>query len=106
WLALCGKANIRSVEALVLRKFPGVCPYCESSPHDDDRCREVKALGNGADWISLRERSRQFSPPRLMSDWLLMFRRIYPVQQSESYSLTFGRLTEELGELAEAVRLY
>jgi NTP pyrophosphatase (non-canonical NTP hydrolase) len=106
WFALCGKAGIRSAESLILRKFPGVCPYCERSPHDDDLCREAKSRGMGANWASLRTHAQEFEAPVRMSEWLLLFRRIYPVQQSESYSLTFGRLAEELGELAEAVRLF
>jgi len=35
-----------------------------------------------------------------------MFGRIYPSLQLESSGATFGRLAEELGELAEAVRVF
>ncbi len=35
-----------------------------------------------------------------------MFAGIYPVQQVEDYPATFARLCEELGELAEAVRVF
>jgi NTP pyrophosphatase (non-canonical NTP hydrolase) len=35
-----------------------------------------------------------------------MFSSIYPAQQTEDYGPYYGRLTEELGELAEALRIF
>ena len=35
-----------------------------------------------------------------------MFSTIYPAQQTEDFGPSFARLTEELGELAEAVRVF
>lgn len=105
WFALCGKAGIRSPGELLWRKFPGVCPYCERSPHDDDRCRQAKRLNPGPDWASLREIGSATAPPARPSEWLKMFRRVYPVQ-GDVYGPAFARLSEELGELSEAVRLF
>ncbi len=60
-------------------------------------------------WHVLSELDSEDGPavrPEKLSDWLRMFRSIYPVSQSETYGPAFARLTEELGELAEAVRLF
>lgn len=35
-----------------------------------------------------------------------MFAYLYPVQQTEDYGPSFARLAEELGELAEAIRVF
>jgi NTP pyrophosphatase (non-canonical NTP hydrolase) len=41
-----------------------------------------------------------------MHEWQLMYSTIYPAQQTEEYGPSFARLTEELGELAESVRVF
>src|SRR5205807_4051616 len=91
---------------VVWRKFPGVCPYCEEASHADDLCRERKSRGDGPDWQSLADRAARAAPPERPSEWLRMFRTIYPIHQGEMYGPTFARLSEELGELGEAVRLF
>jgi pyrimidine deaminase RibD-like protein len=106
WMALCGKAGVTSVGALLYRKFPSHCPYCERQPHDEDLCRERKREDIGPNWEALRDLQEQTDPPARPSEWLRMFRSIYPVGQNEVYGPTFARLSEELGELAEAVRLF
>lgn len=107
WLALCGRAGIESVEEMVLQKFPYACPYCQACPHEDDPCRAAKRRNGSPDWAMLEHhRSELEQTPGTLSEWLLMFRKIYPIAQSESYGPSFARLTEELGELAEAVRLF
>jgi len=35
-----------------------------------------------------------------------MFSNLYPAQQTEDYGPSFGRLSEELGELAESLRVF
>jgi NTP pyrophosphatase (non-canonical NTP hydrolase) len=44
--------------------------------------------------------------PQRNSEWQRMFGDIYPVQQTEELGPTFARLVEELGELAEALRIF
>ncbi len=106
WMALCGKAGISDVADLLFRKFPGVCPYCECCPHDNDLCSERKKAGGVPDWDSLQKLHRSNPRPEKPSDWLKMFRSIYPVPDELRFDQPFARLTEELGELAEAVRLF
>jgi pyrimidine deaminase RibD-like protein/NTP pyrophosphatase (non-canonical NTP hydrolase) len=108
WLALCGKVGIRSVSELVWTKFPCVCPYCLKSPHDPDECAERKTKHEGPDWQGLTYlgHKNKASRPVSLGAWQRMFSGIYPVQQTEAYGHTFARLTEELGELAEALRTF
>lgn len=39
---LMAKFNVESVEELVFRKYPLVCPYCRRAPHEDAICKSVK----------------------------------------------------------------
>lgn len=108
WLGLCGKVGIKSVEEMLWGKFPGVCTYCQRSVHDNEECGERKRANPGPDWealsvIGLRNRDAR---PDTVGKWQRMFATIYPVQQVEEYPATFARLCEELGELAEAVRVF
>jgi pyrimidine deaminase RibD-like protein/NTP pyrophosphatase (non-canonical NTP hydrolase) len=108
WMALCGKVGVKSVADMVWTKFPNTCAYCHKSPHDPDECRERKLSRPGPDWESLaRIGEREFSGrANSLGDWQRMFSRIYPVQQTEDFGPTFARLAEELGELAEALRVF
>jgi len=91
---------------LILDKFPSVCPYCQEDRHDPDICSEKKAAHPGPLWSVLTEIGKSRTPPERLGDWQLMFSRMYPAQQTEEYGPSFGRLAEELGELAEAVRVF
>src|SRR3954465_10222735 len=42
YFPLLAKMRIQSVEALVFRKFPLVCPYCRSAPHKEAECKLVR----------------------------------------------------------------
>jgi pyrimidine deaminase RibD-like protein/NTP pyrophosphatase (non-canonical NTP hydrolase) len=108
WMALCGKAGVKSVADMVWTKFPNVCAYCRRNPHDPDECREQKLSRPGPDWESLSQiGTKNFnSRPNSLGDWQRMFSKIYPVQQTEDFGPTFARLAEELGELAEAIRVF
>lgn len=108
WMALCGRLGVASVSDLIWAKFPGVCAYCLQRPHDTDVCSEYKRDRPGPDWKRLAEFGKQSSDdrPRSLGDWQKMFSLIYKVQQTEDYGLNFGRLTEELGELAETLRIF
>jgi hypothetical protein len=108
WMALCGKHGVRSIEDMLWQKFPQVCPYCHRRPHEHDPCVEKKATGEVLDWGALRQLAdrNHASRPRTLSDWQDMFAEIYPVTAVEDYPATVGRFTEELGELAEALRVW
>jgi hypothetical protein len=107
WFALCGRVGVASVETLLWTKFPWVCPYCRLCPHDHDRCSEMKATSE-LDWVALETLGGQNAPrrPRSITDWQRMFRAIYPQSSVGRREITFARMTEELGELAEAVRVF
>jgi len=106
WMAMCGKLGIKSVETLVWDKFPGVCPYCQKSPHDPSICNEKRELKPNPEWEILAEIGQDQTPPKSMAEWQAMFSKIYPAQQTEDYPASFGRFSEELGEVAEAIRVF
>jgi NTP pyrophosphatase (non-canonical NTP hydrolase) len=108
WLALCGKAGVKSVEDMVWAKFPGVCTYCLKVPHVSQECSEHKAARNGPDWERLDKIARDniSGRPRTLGEWQRMFAGIYLIQSTEPYGTVFARLSEELGELAEALRVF
>lgn len=106
WMALCGKVGVKSVSDMLWAKFPFVCAYCRKKPHDPDVCSEMKAEGAGLDWGTLDTVGRLGNRPRSLGDWQRMFSAIYAAQQTEDYGPSFGRLTEELGELAETLRVF
>jgi pyrimidine deaminase RibD-like protein/NTP pyrophosphatase (non-canonical NTP hydrolase) len=106
WLALCGKLGIKSVEDMLWDKFPAVCPYCQESRHNPDICTERKAAAGGPPWAQLATLGNKGQKPKRIREWQRMFSTIYPAQQTEEYGPSFARLTEELGELAEAVRVF
>ena len=105
WLALCGKVGIKSVEEMLWKKFPNVCPYCQKHQHDPAECRERKQAYPGVHWDQLNDIGKREPRPKTLSDWQLMFSKIYPAQ-SDKYEFGFSRLTEELGELAESLRVF
>ncbi len=108
WMALCGKMSVESLSNILWAKFPYVCAYCQKCPHDPDECSDRKAKNPGPDWITLEKigQTNLNHRPSSLGDWQRMFSTIYPAQQTEEYGPTFARLTEELGELAEAVRVF
>lgn len=108
WMALCGKLRIRSVEQMLWSKFPAVCPYCLSRPHDNEKCELAKAMSRGPNWgkVAQAGQDNRSQRPANFAAWYSMFVGIYTPQQQESFPGVFGRITEELGELAEAVRLF
>jgi pyrimidine deaminase RibD-like protein len=106
WLALCGKVGVKSVEDMLWAKFPAACTYCHQSTHDPDDCSEKKAKFNGPQWENLASLGAGKVRPRTLGEWQRMFSTVYPAQQTEDYGATFARLTEELGELAEALRIF
>jgi hypothetical protein len=108
WLALCGQVGISSVSRLLWGKFPNVCPYCQQKPHDQDDCTQRKRESRGPDWASLKRIGDEAiaQQPKTISEWQQMFAAIYPPSSTEDFSKTFAKLTEEMGELAEAIRVF
>lgn len=106
WLALCGKVGIRSIEDILWDKFPGACPYCRKDKCLGEECGEQKAAEGGLLWDELALIAESRVPPKRLRDWQQMFGTIYPVPPGEDVGAVFGRLTEELGELAEALRVF
>lgn len=106
WMALCGKVGIRDVSDMIWWKFPNVCPYCQKKPHDELRCK-IDPESNHLDWRKLDELARrnESQRPHSLAQWQRMFYDIYGASKSESYSSIFGRFSEELGELAETLRI-
>jgi pyrimidine deaminase RibD-like protein len=108
WLAVCSKVGIRSVSDLVWAKFPAACAYCHKNPHQDDLCKDLKKSSPGPDWEKLAEigEINKERRPASLSEWQMMFQSIYPASQTEQYPTTFASLSEEVGELAEALRVF
>jgi pyrimidine deaminase RibD-like protein/NTP pyrophosphatase (non-canonical NTP hydrolase) len=108
WLALCGQVGVASVSHMLWSKFPNVCPYCRVKPHDQDECTQRKLASRGPDWRELRRIADATvnSQPQTVAEWQRMFAAIYPPTSTEDYPKTFAKLTEEIGELAEALRVF
>jgi pyrimidine deaminase RibD-like protein/NTP pyrophosphatase (non-canonical NTP hydrolase) len=107
WLALCGKLGVCSPEQLLWLKFPGVCPYCQRSEnHDIGACKKKKEKNPVPKWRELKEIGRKHKVPESLGAWQRMFGSIYRPTHKPEFESTFARLTEELGELAEAVRVF
>ncbi len=105
WLALCGRVGVRSVQQLLWDKYPSLCPYCQLPEHNDPKCRSLKSQKPGPDWKELEHKGQALVQPRSIIEWQQMFAKIYPATQMEPMDLCFTRLVEELGELAEALRI-
>jgi NTP pyrophosphatase (non-canonical NTP hydrolase) len=108
WMSLCGKVQINSVETLLWRKFPHVCPYCLKCPHDSDECNDIKnQTGSRLDWDKLTEIGKEGqNRPKSLGDWQRMFAEIYQPQAIADNRIIFARIIEELGEMAEALRVF
>lgn len=109
YFPLMAKFRVSSVEEIVFRKYPYVCPYCRLKPHDDDVCKTTKGALKTVDHVALREayRANNANRPRSLNEWQLMFKKVYPRSVGDIHA---GRsalgLFEEIGELAEAVRVF
>jgi hypothetical protein len=107
YFPLLAKMGVENVEALVFRKFPNVCPYCLQSPHEDIKCklhRGESAMLNHKEITRISDREWANRPTDL-DGWQDMFNRIYPRSADEGGRSTIG-LLEELGEMAEAIRVF
>ena len=107
YFPLLAKMKIKSVEELVYRKFPFVCPYCRKVPHDDAICKQVRGTEQTVNHNDLRKlhNSNQQKKPIGLDDWQNMFQEIYPRTTDDRGRSTIG-LLEELGEISEAIRVF
>jgi len=106
YFPLMAKFNVSSVEDLIYRKFPFSCPYCRSLPHKESICKNIegaKTVDHAA--LSAEYQRNQSRRPVTLDQWQSMFSEIYPRNLFENTRSTLG-LFEELGELAEAIRVF
>jgi len=108
YFPLLAKFRVKSVEELVYRKFPYACPYCRLAPHSDERCKTVRGTKKTVDHDSLRKMysTNAAQRPASLDEWQKMFRIIYPRNTNDTPGRSAMGLMEELGELAEAVRVF
>lgn len=104
WLALAGRVGVTSVEAMLWVKFPRCCPYCLQTPHQAGKCKAANPNLDTPNWQALHERGKVETRPSSISQWQEMFGSIYPAFGAPMQQ-AFARLTEELGELGEAIRV-
>ncbi|MEY9881780.1 hypothetical protein [Bradyrhizobium sp. USDA 329] len=93
YFPLLAKFGVRSVEELVFRKFPKVCPYCRSAPHMEGACKLVRGTGstvNHAEVVRLY-RENWSSRPATLNGWQAMFQNIYPRSLEEHGRSTIER---------------
>jgi hypothetical protein len=108
YFPLLAKMGVESVERLLFTKYPKVCPYCRKSPHIEQQCKLIK----GTEGVLSHELVRQLtddnweSRPTGLNDWQRMFEDIYPRSLNSAGGFSIIALLEELGELAEAVRVF
>lgn len=107
WFATCGRAGIPSIERMLWAKFPGICPYCQLERHDGSRCKESDSSKKVINWNFLKEygEKNQSRMPRTLSGWQQMFQRIYPKDDNFSHSTNSQRISEEIGEVAESIKV-
>lgn len=108
YFPLLAKMGVGSVEELLFLKYPDVCPYCRQKPHNDAQCKLVKGAEktvSHAEVLELVERNRSRMPASL-NEWRLMFASIYPRSLNAQPGFSSVALFEELGELAEAIRVF
>lgn len=107
YFPLLAKLRVRSAEEIIFRKFPLVCPYCRTSPHKDAVCKTVRGTQRTLDneTVSRLYKQNWDARPGTLDDWQAMFQAIYPRGLEEHGRSTIG-LLEELGELAEALRVF
>lgn len=101
------------LEGIILRKFPGVCPYCGENPC---QCWNIEKPTLDPEKVRNNFYRNSSSLRRSINDFQLMFRNIYEnswySDKKESDDLRdflkqpFSRMIEELAEIAESIRFY
>lgn len=54
YFPLLAKFRVSSIEELVFRKYPDVCPYCRLKPHQDYVCKTTRGTSRTVDHVALR----------------------------------------------------
>lgn len=104
---LMAKFHIKSVEELIFRKYPYVCPYCRKAPHLEAECKQIKGTALTVNHPKLIKayNENEIHRPKGLNEWQKMFSEIYPRKVDDIGISTLG-LLEELGELAESIRVF
>jgi NTP pyrophosphatase (non-canonical NTP hydrolase) len=106
---LLAKFRVASVESLIFRKFPYACPYCRQCPHKDSICKTTQGTRRTVDHraVLAKHAENSHKRPHGLNEWQQMFNDIY---ERDTVTANSGRsslgLLEEVGELAEAVRVF
>ena len=107
YFPLMAQFGVASLEDLLFRKYPGICPYCRRKPHQDRICKTVRGEMPGiVDHAALRELAARNPKPASLDAWQWMFQEIYPRTTEDRPGRSTLGLLEELGELAEAIRVF
>lgn len=116
YVALASSIAFRDLEATIWQKYPAACPYCLRPS-----CACARDSPQPLDSVALRKLHMDQPDshrPRRLSEWQDMFRGIYgtptrlldlpkrgPSNVRGAMLVGVARLFEEVGELAEAIRL-
>lgn len=95
-----------SLEDMIWEKFPGMCPYCFS--HSDCQCIASKPHYTDAQKAERLDSARKdlSKRPTTFVGWQQMLNSIYgKVNRSHSLDQLGYHLSEEIGEVAKALRL-
>lgn len=104
---LVARFKIKSIQEVIFMKYPYACPYCRRIPHQDVDCKMLKGTLPTVDHEGLRKVHKENigKMPSTLSEWQQMFQGIYPRSTQDRTRSAIG-LLEELGELAEAIRVF
>jgi len=108
YFPLLAKMGVNSVERLLFAKYPRVCPYCRKAPHVEQECKLVKGTEEVLSHGQVREITEKNWElrPGSLNGWQEMFGAIYPRSLNSGSGFSTIALLEEIGELAEAVRVF
>lgn len=108
YFPLLAKMGVRSVEELIFTKYPNVCPYCREKPHNETKCKLMKGADATVSHQAVLQAASEnrASMPKNLNEWQSMFSEIYPRALNAPAGFSTIALFEELGELAEAVRVF
>jgi NTP pyrophosphatase (non-canonical NTP hydrolase) len=109
YFPLLARFKVASVEDIVFRKYPLVCPYCRLRQHDDGKCKTIRGTARTVDKPALKKayEANKSLQPSGIDEWQDMFQEIYPRRAGDwNTARSTQGLFEELGELAEAVRVF
>lgn len=108
YFPLLAKMGVESAEHLLFAKYPRACPYCRKSPHAELECKLIKGTDNVLAHGKVRALTEANWPdrPSSLNEWQVMFQDIYPRRLGDDFTFSTIALLEEVGELAEAVRVF